>query len=139
MTIDSAHNIKASNTPEIQEWKSDSALLEYMNRTYLQLYDTVHLSNKTLGMENCGWKLSYKGGHFYEDSQCQEMGYTVRVKIAGINKTALIKLVEQNCFRPNYSWYNDSTEYRPEEYYERVWTFYIVKYGSNFILELHIT
>lgn len=128
-----------NNNSENFKYYPDTILLNYMNRTFSQLSDTVKLSNKILGIENCGWRLNYKGGHFYEDSQCQEMGYTVRVNIDGTNKSDLIKLVNQNCFKSNYAWYNDSTEYRPEMYYERVWTFYIVKEKHNYILELNIS
>jgi hypothetical protein len=139
ITIDSISNVKTKNETAETEYNPDSTLLEYMNRTYIKRSDTIHLSNKTLEMNNCGWKLNYKGGHFYEDSECQEMGYTVRIKIVGANKSELINLVKQYCLRPNYSWYNDSTEYRPEEYYERVWTFYIIKEKDNYILELATT
>ena len=139
LNTDTLNVIKVDTTLKTYVYNPDSTLLEYMNQTFIQNPDTIHISNKTLGMINCGWKLNYKGGHSYEFSECEEMGYAVKIKIVGIKKNELLKLIDQKCYRPNYSWYNDSTEYRPAEYYERVWTFRIKKGKDCYIIELVTT
>ena len=58
----------------------------------------------------CGYIISFREGHsFKHEEECVEWG----------------EIVEELFKNENYGWFANDTEYRPEKYYETVWTFKI--------------
>lgn len=76
----------------------------------------------------CGYIISFKEKHFFKHEQeCVEWGEIVTVGFIDFTAEQVRDIVEELFTTEGYNWYNNKTEYRPKEYYEKVWTFYILE------------
>jgi hypothetical protein len=117
------------------ELAPDKKVLLYLSESFKVIPDTIFLSNKTLGIDTCGWKVNFVEGHSFEFAEeCIEWGSIVTVEFVNVKKSDVTWLVEQLFYDPEYSWHENHSEYRPEMYYESDWTFKVTKVGNKIIL-----
>lgn len=135
--LDSSVVYKTDMDYNLIEYFPDSVLLNYMNAQFKRNGDTVYISNETLKLNNCSWRINYNNGNYYEFSECNEWGVEVFLKFKNKKKEDIIKLIETQCYRKNYTWFENFTEYRPFQYYESVWTFRITELNDGVLLELY--
>ena len=109
-------------------------MLDYLTTHFKQNKDSTFLKNPDwMIAENsddttCGYIISFKEGHtFKHEQKCVEWGEVVTVTFVGFETEEVRKIVTGLFRNDHYNWYNNATEYRPEEYYESLWTFYITE------------
>ncbi|WP_207038064.1 hypothetical protein [Psychroflexus sp. ALD_RP9] len=136
--IDSVKNIS-----RIEQVNSpDSIMLDYLKSKFTAV-DTIKVkkpkwmtSESNDKNEFCGFKIIFKEEHtFTHEQECNEWGEIVTVRFKNFQKDAVKKIVEQLFETDDYDWYENNTEYRPEKYYEKVWTFRIIEKNKATELE----
>ncbi|TYP70880.1 hypothetical protein [Aquimarina intermedia] len=63
------------------------------------------------------------------------MGEIVTVSFKNFSAAQVRDIVEELFENDYYDWYADKTEYRPEEFYETIWTFRIIEKETSIDLE----
>lgn len=123
------------SSPEIK-------MLRYLTNHFERIQDSTFLKKPDWMIgENkadsiCGYVISFKEGHtFKHEQECVEWGEIVTVNFKGFTSDDVRKIVEDLFRNKNYNWYANSTEYRPKEYYETVWTFKITEQQEAIELE----
>ncbi|MCA0133930.1 hypothetical protein [Winogradskyella alexanderae] len=113
-------------------------MLEYLTSRFHKLPDSTFIKKPDWMIDEntsdiyCGYIIQFEEGHtFRHEQECVEWGEIVTVKFKGYSLDQVGALVEELFKNDNYSWYENKTEYRPEEYYETVWTFKIKEHEQS--------
>ncbi len=117
-------------------------MLSYLTTHFNKNLDTIFIEKPEFMIaENakdtiCGYIISFKEGHSFKNEQeCNEWGEIVTVSFKNYTPSQVREIVELLFKNDEYDWYNNNTEYRPEKYYERVWTFRIIENWESTDLE----
>ena len=109
-------------------------MLEYLSLRFNRVQDSIFLKKPDfmIGTDKndtiCGYVISFKEGHsFKHEQKCVEWGEIVTVKFKDFSVNQVKEIVESLFKKDNYDWYENNTEYRPDKYYERLWTFRIIE------------
>lgn len=126
-----------------ENYYPDSVLIRYMEDNYGAVVETKTYSDTmksdydTVIFKDCGTKYFFANGNYYDWNECAEMaGVDLRIYIQGATKEDLKNLIDRLCKKERYDWYENNTEYRPEMYYEELWTFQIVTENGKNIISL---
>jgi len=134
---------KVENSKKIIEIESPEVeMLSYLTTHFNKTQDTVFIEKPDWMIEEntkdiiCGYIISFKEGHsFKHEQECNEWGEVVTVSFKDYTTNQVREIVELLFKNDGYDWYADKTEYRPEKYYERVWTFRIMENEESSDLE----
>ena len=117
-------------------------MLEYLSLHYNRIQDSIFLKKPDfmIGTDKkdtiCGYVISFKEEHsFKHEEECVEWGEIVTVKFKDFSANQVREIVESLFKKSDYDWYENNTEYRPEKYYERIWTFRIIENEKSTDLE----
>lgn len=139
--VEEGLNISGASVRHIQS--ADSVMLNYLNSKYKLIPDTLYLKQSDFipGIEEddkkCGYILVFEEGHSYQHAQdCVEWGEIVEVYLSGYTIDELRQMVNKLYPSENYNWYENETQYRPEQYYENEWTFEIIQDKGKYTLRI---
>lgn len=116
-------------------------MLNYLKTNFKQTPDSIFLRKPKWLASNeadtiCGYTITFQEGHsFTHEQECNEWGEIVTVNFKGLTSNKVKSLVDQLFQHEGYHWYINQTEYRPEKYYETVWTFRITQGLDSITLE----
>ncbi|MFD0975447.1 hypothetical protein [Salinimicrobium gaetbulicola] len=139
----SSDSIKVETSNEkLQIESPEIKMLEYLTLHFNRIEDSTFLKKPEWMIEKetkdtiCGYVISFKEGHsFKHEQECVEWGEIVTVSFRGFTSDKVRQIVEELYKNENYDWYSNKTEYRPEKYYESVWTFKILESEASIELE----
>ena len=151
VSIDLKTNLKTEETTKVNLLKikkeddiisPEIKMLEYLSLHFNRVQDSTFLKKPDfmIGSDKkdtiCGYVIPFKEGHsFKHEQECVEWGEIVTVKFNNFSANQVREIVESLFKKDNYDWYENNTEYRPYEYYERLWTFRIIENEKSTDLE----
>jgi hypothetical protein len=120
----------------------EAIMLSYLSTHFNKIQDTIFIKKPEFMIaENtkdtiCGYIISFKEGHsFKHEQECNEWGEIVTVSFKNYTPSQVREIVELLFKNDEYDWYDNRTEYRPQKYYERDWTFRIIENVESTHLE----
>jgi len=130
--------LKKSVQPKQEIISPEIKMLKYLTNNFHKLPDSTLIKkpewmiDETNSNINCGYIVQFEEGHsFKHEEECVEWGEIVTVEFKDYSKEDVMDLVERLYINDNYSWYENETEYRPQQDYETIWTFKIQENGQN--------
>lgn len=117
-------------------------MMEYLTSHFIKNQDTIFVKKpewmiyENTTNFNCGFIISFEEGHtFKHEQECNEWGEIITVSFKGYSIAQVREVVELLFKTEGYDWYKNNTEYRPEKYYETIWTFRIIESEKSIELE----
>lgn len=134
---------KVELSEKVSEIESpDIEMLSYLSTHFNKTQDTIFIEKPDWMIEEstkdtiCGYIISFKEGHsFKHEQECNEWGEIVTVSFKDYTTSQVREIVELLFKNDRYDWYSNEMEYRPEKYYEKVWTFRIIENENSTDLE----